>query len=168
MRHFLDLRPRLALVAVAALLAACSQSGSLPSAGSAAQTPVQVNDAGAAGQFEPAGAQAQAVAEPNSSPPCKTFPNICVKQGGTGTLGIKVTCKRNNKPIRCGSVRWFTKTSNTGLKWSFKPNPGNPTTETIAASKTIKVGQYSQSISAKCSNVPNCPKGVAAAIYVLK
>ena len=167
MRNFLDLRPRIALVAVA-LLAACSQSGSLPSPGSLAQTPANVNNAGVVAQFEPAGGEAQAVAEPNSSPPCKTFPNICVKQGGTGTLGIKVTCKRNNKPVKCGSVRWFTKTSNTGLKWSFKPNPGNPTTETITASKTIKVGQYSQSISAKCSNVPNCPKAFPAAIYVLK
>lgn len=168
MRHFLDLRSRMALVAVAALLAGCSQSASLPSAGSPAQLQPQAGSAGVDAQFEPAGAQAEAVSEPNSSPPCKAFPNVCVKQGGTGTLSIRVTCKRNNKPIKCGSVRWFTKTSNTGLKWSFKPNPGNPTTETIAASKTIKVGKYSQSISAKCSNVPNCPKGYVAAIYVLK
>jgi len=96
------------------------------------------------------------------------FPLVCVKQGHTGPLSIKVTCMKGTKKVSCGSVRWSSKTSDKGLKWSFKPNPGNPTTETVTASKTIKPGSYSQSLTAKCSKVPGCPKDYNAPIDVLK
>lgn len=100
------------------------------------------------------------------------FPLVCVKQGGSSTLGIQVNCTRNGKTISCGTVTWKTKTSHAGLTASFKPNPSGPphgkTLETVRATKTIKVAHYYQLITATCSLVANCPKDFKAAIYVLK
>ncbi len=95
------------------------------------------------------------------------FPLICVKQGGKGTLSIKLTCKKGNVPVSCGTVHWKTKTNNKGLKGSFKPDPGNPTKETIKASKTIKPGNYMQTITFTCSACSSAGKQ-AAPITVLK
>lgn len=82
---------------------------------------------------------------------------VCVKPGGKAILGIKLQCSTaSGKTISCGKVHWSTKMSNSGLKGSFKPNPGNPTKETVTASKTIKVGRYHQTVTAKCSLSAGC------------
>lgn len=100
---------------------------------------------------------------------CKkpTFPLICVNQGGKGTLSIKLTCKKGTVPVSCGTVDWKTKTNNKGLKGSFKPDPGNPTKETITASPTIKPGNYKQTIAFTCSACTSAGKQ-SAPITVLK
>ena len=160
-----------ALALAATIASACSQTGSLPSssAGSGAQPPPE-NAAGTSAQIVSANDRTpEAVAGADAGTPCKhpQFPTVCVKQGHSATLGIEITCTKNGKPAKCGTVTWSTKTSDERLTWSFVPNPGNPTTETIHAAKTLPVGKYSQSISTKCSNVPDCPKAYVAPIYVL-
>ena len=160
-----------ALALAASLASACSQTGSLPSSGadSGAQPPPG-NAAGTSAQIVSANdLTPEAVGGADASTPCKhpQFPTICVRRGRSATLGIEITCTKSGKTVQCGTVTWSAKTSNKGLTWSFSPNPGNPTTETIHAAKTLRLGQYSQSISTKCSNVPDCPKDYLAPIYVL-
>jgi hypothetical protein len=162
------------LIAVAlagSIASACSQTSSLPSSGvDNGVLPTAGNVADTSAQIVSANdLTPEAVGGADASTPCKhpEFPTICVKQGHSATLGIEITCTKNGKPAKCGTVTWSTKTSDERLTWSFVPNPGNPTTETIHATKTLPVGKYSQSISTKCSNVPDCPKGYVAPIYVL-
>jgi hypothetical protein len=154
------------------LVAGCSGAGSLPSGGAANLgsqfAPSQLGFAAAQGSLTSLSGEAAGVlSESANSNPClhPKFPLVCVKQGHSSTLGIKVTCKRGSKVISCGKVQWFTKMSNSGLKGSFKPNPGNPTKETVTASKTIKVGHYSQLLNVKCSNA-SCPKNQKLPVYV--
>ncbi len=165
------LRYTLAAAAISLLVAGCSGAGSLPSGGVAN---LGSQFASSQSGFETAhgfltglSGEAGALPESDNSNPClhPKFPLICVKQGHSSTLGIKVTCKRGSKVISCGKVQWFTKMSNSGLKGSFKPNPGNPTKETVTASKTIKVGHYSQLLNVKCSNA-SCPKNQNLPVYV--
>lgn len=153
----------LAALLAAWLPTACGQSGSLPSAGTTGTNPfanfaVTVRMEAAPGRT--GGADAA---------PCKypQFPTICVRRGHSATLGIKITCTRHGNPVACGTVTWSAKPSNKGLSASFSPNPGNPTTETVRADKTMRLGKYSQSITTKCSSVPNCPKDYLAPIYVV-
>jgi len=93
---------------------------------------------------------------------------VCVPQGGSAPLKIKLICHKQSGSVPCGKVKWSTKTSNSGLTASFKPNPGNPTTETVTASKTIKPGNYTQAITADCSFAPHCVAHISGQIVVLK
>ncbi|MGA8533209.1 MAG: hypothetical protein WB615_03755, partial [Candidatus Tumulicola sp.] len=141
----------------AIVLASCSSGGSVPSlgnAGLAGQVRQSLPDA-----VDTHGTLGATIESPAKRPidfgkgtACKNpqFPLICVKKGHSATLGIKVTCTKGSKNISCGSIKWSTVTNNKGLTASFKPNPGNPTTETVHASSTIPVGHYSQSLTAKC------------------
>lgn len=81
---------------------------------------------------------------------------ICLKPGGTYKLKLTLTCYIGTQMASCGTVTWKTKTSNKLLTAKFKPNPANPTTETVTAAKSIKTGHYTQSINASCTGVPNC------------
>ncbi len=151
----------------ASLASACAHTGSLPFAGTGG-TNAPAN-ARVTAHIEPASDFVPPRSDGADAAPCRhpQFPVVCVKRGHSATLGIKITCTRNGNPVACGTVTWSTKPSNKGLTASFEPNPGNPTTETIHAAKTLRLGKYSQSITTKCSNVPDCPKDYLAPIYVV-
>lgn len=108
-------------------------------------------------------ATVQARFEAESAAPaltCNRFPLICVDQGSSASIGIKVTCTRNGHVISCGTVHWTVRTSHAGLTASIKPNPGNPVKDTVHASTTVPAGTgYTQTISTTCSLVRNCPRG---------
>ncbi|MEO6834456.1 MAG: hypothetical protein ABI231_00895, partial [Candidatus Tumulicola sp.] len=135
--------------AIAALvMSGCSSHGWVPSAGAGANLSNQTR------QPLPASSQirsslgasstgaASGAIELVGGDTCNVFPLLCVKQGHSASMGIKITCTKGSKKVSCGSVTWSTKTGNSGLKWSFTPNPGNPTTETIKAVRTLKIGTY--------------------------
>jgi hypothetical protein len=89
-----------------------------------------------------------------SKPQCnlKEF-QLCVMQGASAKLGIKVTCKTSTGvTTSCGDITWSTKLSNKGLKAKFDPKkdiaPKDSTVETVTADKTIKPGVYSQTLTA--------------------
>ncbi|MBV8147735.1 MAG: hypothetical protein JO092_01430 [Candidatus Eremiobacteraeota bacterium] len=137
-----------ALIAVAAVaLSACS-GGSLPIAPTVPAATSAMSDSSAIPSIT------IFAKNPCTKP---AFPLICVKQGGSSKLGIKLTCKRGGVPTSCGTITWRTKTSNTGLKGTFKPKkdiyPENSTVETMTASKTIKPASntYTQTVSWTCS-----------------
>jgi hypothetical protein len=162
----------LGAAALSLLVAGCSNAGTVPSVGganlSSQWSQAKPDFSAARGVLSSASTEAAAVpAETENSNPClhPKFPLICVKQGHSSQLKIQVTCKRGSQKISCGKVQWSTKVSNPGLKASFKPNPGNPTTETVTASKTIKPAHYYQLLSVKCSNA-SCPKNQNFPIYV--
>lgn len=157
----------ISLALAASVASGCAHSRSLPAVSDGATT---AQNAGVTAGIGPSYDRTQeAIYDPDTGAPCKhpQFPTICVKQGRSSTLGIRITCTRSGKPVECGTVTWSTKTSDKRLTWSFAPNPGNPTTETVHAARSLPPGQYSQSITATCSKVPNCPKDYSAAIYVL-
>jgi hypothetical protein len=79
-----------------------------------------------------------------------------------------LTCTHNSVTVPCGKVRWSAKTSNPGLKGVFKPNPGNPSTETITASRRMKVGHYRQLIVARCTAFKGCIEKGKGLIWVIK
>ncbi len=166
-------RYALGIAVLSLLVAGCSGAGTVPSAGAnltGQWSPSMPDSSAAQGVLSGASTEPEAVpAETENSNPClhPKFPLICVKQGHSSQLKIQVTCKRNSKKISCGKVQWSTKMSNPGLKGSFKPNPGNPTTETVTASKTIKPAHYYQLLSVKCSNA-SCPKNQNLPVYVTK
>lgn len=163
-------RFELIAAAFALLLAqACAHSTSLPPTGASAGAQAPLGDAAVTARILPVRAAPESIGGGDAAGPCRhpQFPTICVRQGHSSALGIEITCTKNGKTVTCGTVTWTTKTSNKGLTASFEPNPGNPTTETVRATKTIRVGHYSQTITTKCSNVPNCPKDYLAPIYVL-
>jgi hypothetical protein len=148
---------RYALAAAASVAIAGCSSGfrSLPM--SSEQSPQSAMNSGFAPviiSFEPADDAWTAFATSS----CK-YPVVCVKQGGKGTLSIKAACY-NKQQIRvaCGTVHWTTKTSNNELKGSFKPDPGNPTKETVTASRTIKPGNYTQTLTVTCSRCTESKK----------
>ncbi len=93
---------------------------------------------------------------------------VCLKPGGTYKLQLTLTCKIGTQSASCGTTTWSTKTSNKLLGGKFKPNPGDPTTETVTAAKTIKIGHYSQTISVSCTGVPNCNYKSNGAIWIVK
>jgi hypothetical protein len=161
----------LGMAAASALLAGCSGANSLPSGRQPANVQPAIHQPA---QQLPVRASLSAsqlsagAIELIGNDKCNVFPLICVRRGHSASMGIKVTCSRGSQPVKCGKVTWSSKIANRGLKWSFKPNPGNPTVETIHASSSIKLGTYLQYISAKCSRVPSCPKGVKATIKVVQ
>jgi hypothetical protein len=55
------------------------------------------------------------------------------------------------------------------LAATYKPNPGNPTVETIAAAKMAKLGHYTQIVHAHCTvpGVPRCDKDYFFEIWVI-
>ncbi len=148
----------------ASLASACAHTSTLPFAGTGGASNARVS-----AHIEPANDFVPPRIDGADAAPCRhpQFPTVCVKRGHSATLGIKITCTRNGNPVACGTVTWSAKPSNKGLTASFEPNPGNPTTETIHAAKTLRLGKYSQSITTKCSNVPDCPKDYLAPIYVV-
>jgi hypothetical protein len=91
---------------------------------------------------------------------------ICLKPGGTYKLQITLKCYLGTQQAGCGTTTWSTKLSNKLLHAKFK-NPADPTTETVTASKTIKLGHYSQAITVKCTGVPNCLFHAKGAIWVI-
>jgi len=93
---------------------------------------------------------------------------ICLRAGSSAKLKITLTCKNGSFTVPCGKVRWSAKTSNPGLKGFFRPNPGNPSTETITASRTIKVGHYHQTITARCTAFKGCIEKGKGLIWVIK
>jgi hypothetical protein len=152
-----------ALIAVAGIaLSACSR-GSLPVASTEALS--AANDT-----FAPSGITLHGNDYDLSilaTNPCKHPANglLCVEQGHSAKLKATLTCKTSTGvPVSCGSVHWGVKTSNKGLKASFKPNPGNPTYETVKASKKTKPGNYSQTIYWKCSK---CTPGNTGPLQII-
>ncbi|MBV8375070.1 MAG: hypothetical protein JO302_06130 [Candidatus Eremiobacteraeota bacterium] len=87
---------------------------------------------------------------------CRTqFPLACVKQGGVSRLKFGLQCTKDNRRISCGTVRWKVRTSAKQLTAAFSPNPGNPSRETIAASASLKIGDYTQTVLTTCTICPN-------------
>jgi|SRR5579863_9930317 hypothetical protein len=139
-------------VAVIALLAGC--------AGRYGALPVQTTPSSSR-------ADVSALVFPDGCSDPKTL-KACLKAGASHRLGITLTCHLGTVTASCGKVTWSTKTSNKLLKGRFKPNPGNPTVETITAAKTIEVGHYSQEITAVCTGVPGCGAKIKALIWIVK
>lgn len=144
-------RPYLLGIAAGILcIAGCSGGRPLPMAGTTLVT----------------GIQPEGIVPDTCSNP-KKF-KVCVKPGGHYVLGLTLTCSTTGGGTEsCGKVRWSTKMSHVGLKGTFKPDPGNPTKETISASKTIKLGHYHQIIKAKCSIAPSCVFSQRAQVWVI-
>ncbi|HEY6325371.1 MAG TPA: hypothetical protein VIW73_02500 [Candidatus Cybelea sp.] len=93
---------------------------------------------------------------------------VCVKPGGSGKLGLKLTCRNHNGGrVPCGKVHWSTKMSHAGLTGAFQPNPGNPTVETVTATKSTPKGHYSQAITVTCTGVPSCVVYQKGAVWVI-
>jgi hypothetical protein len=92
---------------------------------------------------------------------------VCVRPGGSAKLGIKLTCHSGTLSVPCGKVRWSTKMSHAGLAGTFKPDPGNPTTETVTATKSTKLGHYYQTVTARCTGVPSCVVHGKGAVWVI-
>jgi hypothetical protein len=93
---------------------------------------------------------------------------VCLEAGTSAKLPIRLICKKNSGKVSCGKVTWTTKMSNKELTAKFSPNPGNPTTETITASKSIEVGHYTQAIVAKCTFVPECVDHLMGDVWIVK
>ncbi len=153
--------PYLAGVAVGVIFAAgCSSGGSVPSAG-----PGLAPSARTTAEFGVTGTAPDGFVPDGCTKP--KMLKVCVKPGGSVKLGIKLTCHRNGKVVKCGHVRWSTKMSHSGLKGTFKPDPGNPTTETVTATKSTPKGHYSQTITARCTGVPSCVVHGTGAVWVI-
>jgi hypothetical protein len=144
-------RPFLAGVAAGVLcIAGCSSGRSLPSTGAASGVSVEASEGFV----------------PNVCTNPKIF-KVCVKPGGSGKLGLKLTCHHSGGTVPCGKVRWSTKMGHAGLKGTFKPNPGNPTVETVTATKSTPKGHYSQTITVTCTGVPSCVVSQRGAVWVI-
>jgi hypothetical protein len=156
-------RPYLAGVAAGVLLVAgCSGGGSVPSSGAGSGLAPSSQTA--------AGLSVSGTAPEGFVPDACTNPKIlkvCVKPGGSGKLGIKLTCKKSSVSVPCGTVHWSTKMSHAGLKGTFKPDPGNPTVETVTATRSTPKGHYSQTISYKCSAFKKCKGSGKGAVWVI-
>jgi hypothetical protein len=144
---------RAAAIAAAVAIAGCSANGGVPAvsgvgAGATQSIHVQLINEGMA---------------PDSCSIPSQF-KVCVKPGGAYKLKLTLTCNSGS----CGTVKWSTKMSYAQLKGTFKPNPGNPTTETISATKTAKVGHYTQTLTAKCSLAPSCVFHQKGQVWVIK
>jgi hypothetical protein len=131
-----------ALAALAGLALSSCAKGSLPSA------PL----APAASAVHVSGISATLVVLAKPKCNLKDF-QLCVKQGASAQLGIKVTCKTSTGvATSCGDITWSTKLSNKGLKASFDPKkdiaPKDATVETVRAGETVKPGVYSQTLTA--------------------
>jgi hypothetical protein len=161
----LEARSRRYAVGAAAailLLAGCSGSRSLPSTGAGLAQPFAA---------APVGAHATLNASPMMVPDACSDPaklKVCIAQGGTYHLKLALTCHLGSQSASCGTVTWKTHVSNGLIKAKFKPDPGNPTVETIMALKAIKLGHYTQTISITCTGVPNCSSMSKGQIWVIK
>ncbi len=154
-------RPYLLGIAAGILcIAGCSGGRPLPMAGTGSGLAPSSHVTLVTG-IEPEGAVPDTCSNP------KKF-KVCVKPGGHYVLGLTLTCSTiSGGTESCGKVHWSTKMSHSGLKGTFKPDPGNPTKETISASKTIKLGHYHQTITAKCSLSSGCVFSQKAQIWVI-
>lgn len=156
--------PYLGGVAVGVLLiAGCSSGGSLPNSGAgsglapSSRTTTGVSISGTAAN----GVMPDACTDP------KTL-KVCVRPGGSAKLGVKLTCRNgSSRVVPCGRVHWSTRMSHAGLAGSFKPDPGNPSVETVTATKSTKLGHYSQTIRFKCSAFPSCAGSQKGAVWVI-
>ena len=145
--------------AVALLLAGCAHSGSLPSAPS--QSLPDMNSVGVTAAFA-----GPVTADNGAACPKDT---VCVKQGGSGSIKWTLTCTTSSGvTVSCKKVTWKTKITQAGLTASFKPNPGNPSVETVKAAKSVKPGTYTQFISFKCTASKTCKGGQNEPIKVSK
>ena len=84
--------------------------------------------------------------------------NACtfkVKPGGTNKCTHTITCGSRGTTKSCGTVRWSTKFSIAGLSGKFSPNPGDPSTQTISCKKSVKPGQYTNTITLRASGDEN-------------
>ncbi len=163
MKLLLDrgVRPYLAGIAAGVLLiAGCSSGRSLPSAGPGSGLAPSSHTAAGFSGMAPEGFVPDACTDPK-------ILKVCVRPGGSAKLGIKLTCHSGTVTVPCGKVRWSTKMSHAGLKGSFKPDPGNPTTETVTATKSTKRGHYHQTITARCTGVPSCVVHGKGAVWVI-
>ncbi len=154
-------RPYLLGIAAGILcIAGCSGGRPLPMAGAGSALAPSSHATLITG-VEPEGVVPDACSNP------KKF-KVCLKPGGSAKLGIKLVCSTTGSgTVSCGKVHWSTKMSNKGLKGTFKPNPGNPTKETITASKTIKKGHYKQTFTAKCTGIPSCVETGTGQVWVI-
>ncbi|MGA8475550.1 MAG: hypothetical protein WB681_10800 [Candidatus Cybelea sp.] len=152
-----------AAIAGLVFVAGCSSGRPLPNAQSG---PALAASSQSTAQMTVSGMRSDAIAPDACSDPAKL--KICLRAGTSAKLKITLTCTHYSQSVPCGTVHWFTKTSNLGLKGSFRPDPGNPTTETITASRKIKVGHYYQTITAKCSAFKGCVTKGKGAIWVIK
>jgi hypothetical protein len=149
----LPTRTIVGVLAAAALLAGCAgQSASLPAQNLQPAPGVIVGTSGEA-------ALPDACSDPQKL-------KVCVKPGGTYKLKLSLTCRLGTQYASCGTVTWSKTISSKLLGAKFAPNPGNPTVETITASKTIKVGHYTQVITSKCTGVPDCDYSSKGMIWV--
>jgi hypothetical protein len=159
----LGARPLLAGLAAGVLLVAgCSSGRSLPSTAAGSGL--------APSSRTTAGLGVTGIAPEGFVPDACTDPKIlkvCVRPGGSAKLGIKLTCHSSGVTVPCGKVRWSTRMSHAGLAGTFKPDPGNPTTETVTATKSTKVGHYFQTITARCTGVPSCVVHGKGAVWVI-
>lgn len=165
MKLLLDRGARSYLVGATAailLIAGCSSGRSLPSAGGGAGVAPSTQ---VTATLTVTGVAPEGVVSDTCTNPVKF--KVCLPPGGKGVLGIKLTCTKSSVTVSCGKVRWSTKMSNSGLKGSFKPNPGNPTKETVTASKSVKKGHYHQIFTAKCTAFPSCVEHGKGAVWVI-
>lgn len=155
-----NLRRYLAIAVVWGLVSACS-SETLPSV---SQAPASYS-----AWVIPAGGTVERLAV-FAKGKCKNpqFPLICVKRGSVNSLGVRLTCHRGKKTIHCGKVTWVAKVDHHGLRATFSPDPGNPSTEMVTASSRVKPGDYYQTISWTCTGYPNCKTRDKWPITVLK
>ncbi len=153
-------RRYLAIAGVSGLLVACS-SNSIP--------PVPQAAPSYSASVVPATSGAAALTV-FAKGKCKNpaFPLLCVKRGDENSLGLRLTCHRGKKTIHCGKVTWSATISRRGLRASFSPNPGNPSTETVTASRRVKPGNYFQRISWTCTGFSKCKDHSMWPITVLK
>jgi hypothetical protein len=112
------------------LLAACSGSGTVPNTAGGIVSPMQAT----------VGSLSR-----GPSAECGGLPHcIGIKPGYHRSGPIEVKCDPGHTIADCGSVTWKAKGLPTGIgvTISFNPNPGDPTTQTVTASKTAKKGTY--------------------------
>ena len=146
--------------AIVALLAGCtSRSGMLPSQSS--------QPASAGGRFTVVANAAASLAQPDACSDPKKL-KVCLKPGGTYHLGLTLSCYLGTQEASCGTTKWSTKIVNKLIKGKFKPNPGDPTKETVTAAKSIKLGHYTQEITVTCTGVPSCDYTSKGSIWIIK
>jgi hypothetical protein len=146
----------------ALLVTGCSSGQSLPSVGG---EPGPAQSARMSASLMVKGSAPEGFVNDACTDPGKF--KVCLSPGGSVQLGIKLTCHRGTRVIHCGHVSWSTTMSHAGLAGSFKPNPGNPTNETVTAAKSVKLGHYYQKITAKCTAFPNCGITGKGAVWVI-
>jgi len=149
------------LAAGIVFIAGCSSGQSVPSGGPGSGLAPSSNTAA----FSMSGMPPQGFAPDTCTKP--KILKVCLRPGGSVKLGLKLTCHKHSVTVSCGKVTWATKMSHAGLKGTFKPNPGNPTIETVTATKSTPKGHYSQTISYRCSALKDCKGSAKGAVWVI-